>query len=1228
MSRSPLIDRANQHLFQPPLYPLAAGILSKGQLPTHFPYLTRLMTWTSRSVALLSVVAAFATSAFAQAQDIHVVDVPLVASAQIQFFRLPWPSTRVLVKKMVQDNHGFLWLSAADGLRRYDGYGFMRVPDSQTPRSIGFIIADSLMKDRSGRIWIGADDSLGLYDPATGSFKQYRPPDEACGTVAIAHDITEDQDGLIWLATDDGITALDPVTARTTCYRPRHTPSIGEKRVIATLPARDGTLWITSSAGLYTLDRRSGKVTRHIRLETSSGRTFRCMGFPAKPFQDSTGTIWVGLLAGGDLASINPASGAITVYSFQGSALAPNSSSGVVSIQEDQDAALWLATDKLGLVKLTPDRKQAIWYQANPDDPNGLGGDLVVGLLRDREGTFWSTTKTGDVHRFLPQGPAFRSYRHQRRTPHSLDEGSVTAAYVEDRDTLWIGTNRGLNRVDRRTDQVTRYDDPVFSRGVHAIAKDHRGDLWFGTHGNGLVRLDPRSGRYRIYAHVASDPRSLSYDRIAALRIDRGGTLWVATDFGLNRFDPATEEFRKYSPKPKSLTQYRSIAEGPGGVLWLATSSRGLHRFDPATGTFTTYEHSSRDPHSLGHNLAKFTPPDGRFTSYDSRSGLPTDTVLGILEDEHARLWVSTHDGLSRFDPRAQTFSNYHASDGLLTDLFDVPVVATKSPSGEMFFGSHSGLVAFFPDQVTEQKFVPPVVLTAFRLFGKPVQAGEGPLTQPIWSATSLELQARSIFSFDFAALNYVDPSRTRYRYRLEGLEGKWNETGGSHRTATYTTLPPGDYTLRVQARVARGDWTANSVALQLRILPPWYATWYFRSLCAALLLTVLWLAYHRRVRQLQRKSRELRDMIETIPAMAWTARPDGSDRFVNKQWAEFTGLSAHDPTASGWTDAVHPEDRRAYADAWRASLAAGAPFESEARFRSVSGEYRWLLARAVPLRDAHGQIIRWYGLLTDITDRKRAEEQRERLREIEAELAHINRVSMMGELAASIAHEVNQPLSGVVSNGSACLRWLAANVPNLDEARDAARRIVRDGTRAAEVITRIRTLTRRASAPRQRLDLNESIRDVLVLIADKATREDVNIRTDLEDDVFPVSGDRVQLQQVVLNLVLNAIEAMSTVGERPRELLLRTRNIEDGVQVTVEDSGPGLDPTGMEKIFDPFYTIKASGMGMGLSICQSIVQSHGGRLWATAKDGPGTIFDFTLPKYRGEAPHAGVEGV
>jgi PAS domain S-box-containing protein len=271
-----------------------------------------------------------------------------------------------------------------------------------------------------------------------------------------------------------------------------------------------------------------------------------------------------------------------------------------------------------------------------------------------------------------------------------------------------------------------------------------------------------------------------------------------------------------------------------------------------------------------------------------------------------------------------------------------------------------------------------------------------------------------------------------------------------------------------------------------------------------------------------------------------------------------------------------------------------------------------------------------WYGgrrfllkVARDISERVRAEEQRERLRQLEADLAHINRISMLGELAASIAHEVNQPLSGVVSNGSACLRWLGGDVPNVEEAREAARRIVRDGKRAGEVIARIRALTKRAATPREKLDLNEITREVLALVGDEAKRKSVIIRTQFADDLSPISGDHVQLQQVMLNLVMNAMEAMSSVDERSRELLITTRNLEAGqVQVTVKDSGTGLDPNTVDKIFDPFYTTKPGGMGMGLSISRSILQAHGGWLWAAAKDGPGTIFHFSLPKYREEESH------
>jgi PAS domain S-box-containing protein len=334
-------------------------------------------------------------------------------------------------------------------------------------------------------------------------------------------------------------------------------------------------------------------------------------------------------------------------------------------------------------------------------------------------------------------------------------------------------------------------------------------------------------------------------------------------------------------------------------------------------------------------------------------------------------------------------------------------------------------------------------------------------------------------------------------------------------------------------------------------------------------------------------------------------------------------------PTHDEAVQRVHPEDRDRYAQAFHRVI--HQKVDSDVEFRTVlpDGTIRHLYGLGHPILNTHGDVVEIVGTTVDITERKRAEEERATLRQLEADLAHINRVSMMGELAASIAHEVNQPLSGIVSNGSACLRFLAVDPPDMEEVREAVRDIVRDGKRAGEVIARIRALTKRAATPQEKLDLNETIREVLAIVGDEAKRKSVTIQARLEDDVFPVLGDRVQLQQVLLNLAMNALEAMSSVADRERHLVITSRNIDpDQVQVSVQDSGTGLNPDTVGRIFDPFHTTKPGGMGMGLSISRSILQNHSGRLWATANQGPGASFHFTLPKYNGGESDATVAGV
>jgi PAS domain S-box-containing protein len=369
-----------------------------------------------------------------------------------------------------------------------------------------------------------------------------------------------------------------------------------------------------------------------------------------------------------------------------------------------------------------------------------------------------------------------------------------------------------------------------------------------------------------------------------------------------------------------------------------------------------------------------------------------------------------------------------------------------------------------------------------------------------------------------------------------------------------------------------------------------------------------------------RRSEKELRDVIETMPAMAWTALPDGSNTFVSKRWTEYTGLSAEDIDGRGWQTAARPEDLDRYFEKWRASRTSGQPFESEVRFRrAADGEYRWFLARAVPLRDERGNVLKWYGMMTDIEDRKRAEaearDSERQLREVQLELAHANRVATIGQLTASIVHEVIQPIAAMVTNAEAALRFLDAQTVNLDKVRQIQNDIMEAGNRAANVISRIHDLFKKAPPRRDRWEINGAIREVIEITHGEAVKNGISVRTELADGLPLVQGDRVQLQQVSLNLIINAIQAMSGLIEGTRELHVGTENAgQDGVRVAVRDSGPGLSPESLQRLFEPFYTTKPNGMGMGLSICRSIIEDHGGRLWATGLHPHGAVFQFTIP--------------
>ena len=361
----------------------------------------------------------------------------------------------------------------------------------------------------------------------------------------------------------------------------------------------------------------------------------------------------------------------------------------------------------------------------------------------------------------------------------------------------------------------------------------------------------------------------------------------------------------------------------------------------------------------------------------------------------------------------------------------------------------------------------------------------------------------------------------------------------------------------------------------------------------------------------LRESERNARSAIDGIAGMVAIMTPNGQIETVNRQVLEYFGRSLEELKNWGTSDAVHPEDLPHVVEMFTRAMASGIPYHYDQRLRRFDGDYRWFDNRGVPIRDDSGRIARWYVLITDIEDRTQA---LARLEQMQSDFAHMNRVSMMGELAASLSHEITQPIGSARNNARAAMNFLDRTPPDLSEVREALGCVVGDTDRAGDIVDRVRDHIKKTPPRKEHFDLNEAINEVVVLGRSAIVKNGVSVQTRLSGGLFPILGDRVQLQQVVLNLILNAAEAMGSVEAEPRDLLISTEQHHTGVLVAVRDSGPGIDPAHLDRIFEAFYTTKSGGVGMGLSICRSIIDAHGGRLWAEANEARGAIFQFTLP--------------
>jgi PAS domain S-box-containing protein len=366
----------------------------------------------------------------------------------------------------------------------------------------------------------------------------------------------------------------------------------------------------------------------------------------------------------------------------------------------------------------------------------------------------------------------------------------------------------------------------------------------------------------------------------------------------------------------------------------------------------------------------------------------------------------------------------------------------------------------------------------------------------------------------------------------------------------------------------------------------------------------------------LRDRERELSQLVNLGPILLWRVTAEGEATFFSKRLRDYLGVDVADPDKPGMSRLtahiqalVHPDDAARVLEESKHSLATGENFHSKYRLRRADGVYRWMEGRVEPIRDEGGCIVQWYGVLNDIDEELHAQEA---LRQAHAKLAQATQAAGLAELSASIAHEVNQPLAAIVANSHACHRWLSADPPNIERAKITAERIIRDANSAADVVSRIRALFRQSVEPRSRTPLSGAITEVRSLMAEEAARRGVRMDIDVDGNLPPVAFDRVQIQQVLINLIRNGFDAMDSTPD-DRILGIRVRRHGHLIQTEISDCGAGVEFP--DKIFQAFFTTKENGMGMGLAICRSIIESHGGRLWAEKNEPHGARFVFTLPQ-------------
>jgi signal transduction histidine kinase/ligand-binding sensor domain-containing protein len=793
------------------------------------------------------------------------------------------------IRCLYKDSKGYLWMGTDVGLDKYDSYQVKQYRNVENqPETISNDILTGIYEDLNKNLWIGTYNGLNLYDPAKDNFRVFKkePGDTNSLNSNCITGIAEDKKGNLWVESDGNcLNKWIPETQQFVRYQFESYKGYLNPRPSKMLAIDSkGNLWLVSlSSGIYRFETESEKFTKFIDPASEQGAL--CY---KSIYIDNQDKIWIST-DGNGFMSFDPVTAVFEHFGSKGDGKGTNQNL-ILDILPENDRYLLLAVDQGGINrfdKVTRTFEYIVYDQTNEE---GLNNNGIWCLHKDNEGILWVGTSGGGINYLNPKNERFKLFRHNNNNPKSLSY-NFTGCFFEDHlGLIWVGTDGGgLNIYDPKTGsfKIFKHDpsDPYSISGdvIRGIAEDKDHDIWIGTWDAGLNRYDRKTGRFIRYMPDDKNPNSISGKTIYNIIIDHNNTIWISLyNIGIDLFDKEKGVIRRFRPSSDKLNSISGVNswfffEDAENKMWICTVN-GLNLYDSLTNSFMVFHFPDNDlgafyKDKLGYiwvgsntkGLFMCNQDGTILKTFDTGNILPNNRIHAITQDNKGNIWISSNFGITRLNTEIQSVRNYSKEDGLQGDQF-YQQSFLKTRSGELYFGGYNGFNAFNPDSLRDNDFVPPVYITDFQIFNKPVTyAGAGAQFQThISEAKQINLNWRqSVFSFSFAAINYTHPKKNQYAYIMEGFEKEWNLTDASRRYVTYTNLDPGEYTFRVKASNNDQVWNEKGVSLQIVILPPWWRRLWFRLTVISIGVFVITAIVLSRFRQLKNQKIHLEKSVE-----------------------------------------------------------------------------------------------------------------------------------------------------------------------------------------------------------------------------------------------------------------------------------------------------------------------------------------------------------------------------